>query len=116
MRPPRRSSRCEGALRSGGGRAAQVNLAEWRAGFDELFAGIAGRFAQACSRKRARAYLLGLLSRTEYSGTARRIENCQAGVFLAYAVPGAGRALIDRELYLPRAWTGWQQVSCGATT
>ena len=155
----------------------RLNLAEWRAGFDELFARIAGRFAQACSRKRARAYLLGLLSRTErkngwtiaelagdatpdgmqrllnfyswsadevrddlrahvaaaigdvggvlipdetgflkkgtksagvarqYSGTAGRIENCQVGVFLAYAVPGAGRALIDRELYLPRAWT-----------
>ena len=43
----------------------RLNLAEWRAGFDELFARIAGRFAQACSRKRARAYLLGLLSRTE---------------------------------------------------
>ena len=155
----------------------RLNLAEWRAGFDELFARIAGRFAQACSRNRARAYLLGLLSRTErkngwtiaelagdatpdgmqrllnfyswsadevrddlrayvaaaigdvggvlipdetgflkkgtksagvarqYSGTAGRIENCQVGVFLAYAVPGAGRALIDRELYLPRAWT-----------
>lgn len=26
-------------------------------------------------------------------------------MLLAYAVPGAGRALIDRELYLPRAWT-----------
>jgi SRSO17 transposase len=26
-------------------------------------------------------------------------------VFLAYAVPGGGRALIDRELYLPQAWT-----------
>ena len=26
-------------------------------------------------------------------------------MFLAYAVPGAGRALIDLELYLPRAWT-----------
>ena len=43
----------------------RLNLAEWRAGFDELFARIAGRFAQACSRKRARAYLLGLLSHTE---------------------------------------------------
>jgi SRSO17 transposase len=41
----------------------------------------------------------------QYSGTAGRIENCQLGVFLAYAVPGGGRALIDRELYLPRAWT-----------
>ena len=38
-----------------------------------------------------------------YSGTAGRIENCQVGVFLAYA--GAkGRALLDRELYLPRVW------------
>jgi SRSO17 transposase len=41
----------------------------------------------------------------QYSGTAGRIENCQVGVFLAYAVPGADRALIDREPYLPRAWT-----------
>jgi SRSO17 transposase len=41
----------------------------------------------------------------QYSGTAGRIENCQVGVFLAYAVPGGGRALIDRDLYLPQAWT-----------
>ena len=40
----------------------------------------------------------------QYSGTAGRIENCQIGVFLAYASP-RGRALIDRELYLPEAWT-----------
>ena len=39
------------------------------------------------------------------SGTAGRVENCQLGVFLAYASP-AGRALIDAELYLPRSWTG----------
>jgi SRSO17 transposase len=39
----------------------------------------------------------------QYSGTAGRIENCQIGVFLAYAAP-AGRTFIDRELYLPRAW------------
>jgi SRSO17 transposase len=155
----------------------RLDLAAWRAGFDDVFARIAGRFAQACSRKRARAYLLGLLSRSErkngwtiaefagdvtpdgmqrllnfyswsaddvrddlrgyvvaglgdeqavlvadetgfikkgtksagvqrqYSGTAGRIENCQLGVFLAYAVPGGGRALIDRELYLPASWT-----------
>ncbi len=155
-----------------------LDLAAWRAGFDDVFAVVAGRFAQACSRKRARAYLLGLLSRCErkngwtiaefagdarpdgmqrllnfyswsagdvrddlrayvagqigdpagvlicdetgflkkgrmsagvarqYSGTAGRIENCQVGVFLAYAVPGGGRALIDRELYLPQAWAG----------
>lgn len=40
----------------------------------------------------------------QYSGTAGRIENCQIGVFLTYASP-RGRTLIDRELYLPRAWT-----------
>jgi len=38
----------------------------------------------------------------QYSGTAGRIENCQLGVFLTYAW-ARGRALIDRELYLPRA-------------
>jgi SRSO17 transposase len=40
----------------------------------------------------------------QYSGTAGRVENCQLGVFLAYASP-KGRALVDRELYLPRSWT-----------
>lgn len=151
-------------------------LARWRAGFDELFALVAGRFAQADSRRRARLYVLGLLSGAErknswtiaeqagdlspdgmqrllnfyrwdadavrddlrryvmdnlgdsagvvvadetgflkkgtrsagvqrqYSGTAGRIENCQLGVFLTYVSP-RGRALIDRELYLPRSWT-----------
>ena len=39
----------------------------------------------------------------QYSGTAGRIENCQIGVFLAYA-RGRGHALIDRELYLPQDW------------
>ena len=41
----------------------------------------------------------------QYSGTAGRVENCQVGVFLAYASP-FGHALIDRELYLPQSWTG----------
>jgi SRSO17 transposase len=41
----------------------------------------------------------------QYSGTAGRIENCQVGVFLAYAAPG-GRAFLDRALYLPEAWAG----------
>src|SRR3954451_6158348 len=40
----------------------------------------------------------------QYTGTTGKIDNCQIGVFCAYATP-AGRALIDRELYLPRAWT-----------
>jgi SRSO17 transposase len=137
---------------------------------------VAGRFAQVESRRRARLYLLGLLSGAErknswtiaeqagdlspdgmqrllnfyrwdadavrddlrgyvldhladpagvvvadetgflkkgvksagvqrqYSGTAGRIENCQVGVFLTYVCP-RGRALIDRELYLPKTWT-----------
>jgi SRSO17 transposase len=149
-------------------------MARWRAGFDDMFSLVAGRFAQADSRRRARMYLLGLLSGAErknswtlaeqagdltpngmqrllgyyrwdaddvrddlrgyvldslgdpggvvvadetgflkkgtksagvqrqYSGTAGRIENCQLGVFLTYVSSG-GRALIDRELYLPDA-------------
>lgn len=40
----------------------------------------------------------------QYSGTAGRIENCQVGVFLGYAT-AAGRTFLDRELYLPQAWT-----------
>ena len=39
----------------------------------------------------------------QYTGTAGKITNCQIGVFLAYAVPGGPRALIDRELYVPRS-------------
>src|SRR5947209_5098232 len=40
----------------------------------------------------------------QYTGTAGRIENSQVAVFLAYAT-AAGRALIDRRLYLPISWT-----------
>jgi SRSO17 transposase len=151
-------------------------LERWRAGFEDMFALVAGRFAQVESRRRARMYVLGLLSGAErknswtiaeaagdltpdgmqrllnfyswdadavrddvvgyvldqlgdpsgvmvadetgflkkgtksagvqrqYSGTAGRIENCQLGVFLTYA-SSKGRALIDRELYLPASWT-----------
>ena len=39
----------------------------------------------------------------QYTGTAGRIENCQVGVFLSYAT-SQGRALIDRELYIPQDW------------
>lgn len=39
----------------------------------------------------------------QYSGTAGRIENCQIGVFLAYAAP-QGAAFLDRALYLPESW------------
>lgn len=37
------------------------------------------------------------------SGTAGRVENCQVGVFAAYASRW-GQALVDRRLYLPRGW------------
>lgn len=44
----------------------------------------------------------------QYSGTAGRIENCQIGVFLAYA-SSRGHTLLDRELYLPKSWTDDQE-------
>ena len=45
----------------------------------------------------------------QYSGTAGRIENCQVGVFLAYAGV-KGRTLLDRELYLPQVWArDWER-------
>src|SRR5215204_2235830 len=40
----------------------------------------------------------------QYTGTAgKKRENCQVGVFLAYA-SCRGQAFIDRELYLPEEW------------
>lgn len=39
----------------------------------------------------------------QYSGTAGRVENCQIGVFLAYATR-EGRTFLDRELYVPQSW------------
>jgi SRSO17 transposase len=148
----------------------------WAAGLEALHARIAGRFARAEPRRRALAYLRGLLGNVgrkngwqlaehagertpdgmqrllatadwdpdlvrddlrayvvehlgdpaavlvvdetgflkkgttsvgvqrQYSGTAGKVDNCQLGVFLAYA-SGKGRAMIDRELYLPERWT-----------
>ncbi|CAB3774853.1 hypothetical protein LMG29542_08235 [Paraburkholderia humisilvae] len=48
----------------------------------------------------------------QYSGTAGRIENSQIGVFLCYAGRG-GSAFIDRELYVPKAWSD-DRVRCKA--
>jgi SRSO17 transposase len=148
----------------------------WAAGLDALHARIAGRFVRAEPRRRALAYLRGLLGNVgrknswqlaehagertpdgmqrllatadwdpdqvrddlrayvvehlgdpgavlvvdetgflkkgttsvgvqrQYSGTAGKVDNCQLGVFLAYA-SGKGRAMTDRELYLPERWT-----------
>jgi SRSO17 transposase len=40
----------------------------------------------------------------QYTGTSGKVDNCQIGVFLGYA-SSKGRALVDRELYLPTSWT-----------
>ena len=39
----------------------------------------------------------------QYTGSAGKITNCQVGVFAAY-VSRHGHALVDRALYLPKAW------------
>jgi SRSO17 transposase len=39
----------------------------------------------------------------QYTGSAGKITNCQIGVFAAY-VSRHGHALLDRALYLPKAW------------
>ena len=39
----------------------------------------------------------------QYTGTVGKRENCQVGVFVAYA-SCRGQAFIDRELYLPEEW------------
>jgi SRSO17 transposase len=39
----------------------------------------------------------------QYTGSVGKITNCQIGVFAAY-VSRQGHALIDRALYLPKAW------------
>src|SRR4051794_38714744 len=41
----------------------------------------------------------------QYTGSAGKITNCQVGVLAAY-VSTRGHAFIDRQLYLPKAWTG----------
>ena len=52
----------------------------------------------------------------QYSGAAGRIENSQIGVFAAYVSPSHGgtRTLLDRALYLPKAWTD-DPARCRAT-
>ena len=39
----------------------------------------------------------------QYCGTVGKVENCQVGVFAAYA-SGKGYALVDQRLFLPEAW------------
>lgn len=40
----------------------------------------------------------------QYSGTLGKVENCQVGVFLSYAVPERAHTLMDRRLYLKEEW------------
>jgi SRSO17 transposase len=102
---------------------ALVDVQAWRVYWDEIERRLGTVFARAEARTRAMAYLhapdaVGVIDETgflkkgthsagvarQYSGTAGRIENSQIGVFLAYA-SRAGHTLLDRELYLPAAWT-----------
>jgi len=39
----------------------------------------------------------------QYCGATGKVDNCQAGVFLAYA-SAKGQTLLDRRLYLPQPW------------
>jgi SRSO17 transposase len=39
----------------------------------------------------------------QWSGRLGKVDNCQTGVFLAYAA-GWGQALVDHRLYLPKDW------------
>ena len=48
----------------------------------------------------------------QYCGRLGKVANCQAGMFLAYVSP-LGRALVDKELYLPESWTA-DQDRCAA--
>jgi SRSO17 transposase len=158
------------------GHSVEVDPARWQEGFDELMGRVAGRFARVELRRRAKAFVGGLLAdlprkncwtiaehagdanpdgmqhllgravwdhdavrddlrdyvvehlgdpgavlvvdetgdlkkgtttvgvQRQYTGTAGRIENAQVAVYLVYA-SDAGHGVIDRELYLPRAWT-----------
>jgi SRSO17 transposase len=158
---------------AGAGHSVEVDPARWQARLDELLGRVAGRFPRVEPRRRARAFVLGLLAelprkncwtiaehagdaspdgmqhllaravwdhdgvrddvrayvvehlgdpqavlvvdetgdlkkgartvgvQRQYTGTAGRIENAQVAVYLVYA-SGAGHALVDRELYVPR--------------
>ena len=41
----------------------------------------------------------------QYCGNVGKVENCQVGVFAAYA-SGKGYALVDQRLFLPESWFG----------
>jgi SRSO17 transposase len=169
------------------GHSVDVDPARWQELFDELMGRVAGRFARVDLRRRAKAFVCGLLAdlprkncwtlaehagnpnpdgmqhllgravwdhdavrddvrdylvehlgdpgavlvvdetgdlkkgtatvgvQRQYTGTAGRIKNAQVAVYLVYATD-AGHGVIDRELYLPRAWTcnpeRWRRPAC----
>lgn len=41
----------------------------------------------------------------QYCGTVGKVENCQVGVFVAYASP-KGYALLDKRIFIPEKWFG----------
>jgi SRSO17 transposase len=158
------------------GHSVEVDPARWQAGLDELLGRVAGRFGRVEPRRRAWAFVRGLLAelprkncwtlaehagdpspdgmqhllaravwdhdgvrddlrdyvvehlgdpqavlvidetgdlkkgiqtvgvQRQYTATAGRIENAQVAVYLVYAT-GAGHAVVDRDLYLPKRWT-----------
>jgi SRSO17 transposase len=45
----------------------------------------------------------------QYRPATARVENCQIGLFLVFAPPGAVGILLDRELYLPPSWVESQE-------
>jgi DDE superfamily endonuclease len=49
----------------------------------------------------------------QYCGARNTVVNCQVGVFVAY-VSRLGTALVERELYLPKAWTDDRERCRGA--
>jgi SRSO17 transposase len=111
-----RARACVAGMLSGLERKTSWSLAEHVGeagpdGMQRLFT--AARWDQDLVRGDVRGYVVSALGDPggvligDDTGTAGRITNCQLGVFLAYAGP-KGRALVDRELYLPRSWTGDQ--------
>src|ERR687883_135416 len=111
--------RCDGLV---------AEVQDWAAGLEEVHRRSAGAFARAEPRARVLAYLRGLLGQLERKngwtlaeaagegspdGMQRLLRTADWNAdavrdqLRGYVVErlGAGRALIDRELYLPKAWT-----------
>jgi hypothetical protein len=53
---------CDDNRSSEGGRSVEVDPARWQAGLEELLGRVAGRFGRVEPRRRAKAFVLGLLA------------------------------------------------------